>query len=262
MFYKNENLLTLHEKKLNSIRGAEIGMIFQDSLSALNPLMRIGNQIEESLKYHTHMTKDQRQMRVFQLLQQVGIENPQRDIKQFPHQLSGGMRQRIMIAIAISCKPKLLIADEPTTALDVTVQAQIIDVLKQLQRETAAGILFITHDLGVVAEIADRVVVMYAGQIVEEAPVEELFNNPLHPYTRSLLHSIPQINDSGARLNSIEGIVPSLTKLPRIGCRFASRIPWIAKDVHEEHPQLHEVSSKHFVRCCCWEHFHFKGESC
>ena len=178
IIYKGVNLAKLDEEKFNKVRGEEIGMIFQDPLSALNPLMRIGDQIEEGLAFHTKMSKEQREKRVLELLNQVGISNPARIAKQFPHQLSGGMRQRVIIAIAISCKPNIIIADEPTTALDVTIQAQILDLLKDLQAETGAGIILITHDLGVVAEVADRVAVMYAGQIIEEAPVEELFANP------------------------------------------------------------------------------------
>ena len=258
--YNKVNLASLDEEKFNKVRGEEIGMIFQDPLSALNPLMRIGDQIEEGLAYHTKMSKKERQKRVLELLDQVGIPNPQRTARQFPHQLSGGMRQRVIIAIAISCKPKVIIADEPTTALDVTIQAQILDLLKDLQAETKAGIILITHDLGVVAEVADRVAVMYAGQIIEEAPVEELFENPKHPYTRSLLNSIPQLGSENEKLQVIQGLVPSLIKLPRTGCRFSSRIPWIPERAHEENPGLHEVSPGHLVRCTCWEHFHFEGE--
>lgn len=260
ILYNNINLAVLDEEKFNEVRGEEIGMIFQDPLSALNPLMRIGEQIEETLIYHTKMTKDERHSRVLELLNQVGIPNPKRIIKQFPHQLSGGMRQRVIIAIAIACKPKIIIADEPTTALDVTIQAQILDLLKELQDETSAGIILITHDLGVVAEVADRVAVMYAGQIIEEASVEDLFAEPKHPYTRSLLNSIPQVNSDNDKLEVIQGIVPSLVNLPRIGCRFAPRIPWIADHEHEEYPQLHEIAPGHFVRCTCWQHFHFEGD--
>lgn len=260
IYYKNMNLAVLNEEKFNDVRGVEIGMIFQDPLSALNPLMRIGEQIEEGLIYHTKMTKEQRTTRVLELLEQVGIPNPKRVVKQFPHQLSGGMRQRVIIAIAISCKPAIIIADEPTTALDVTIQAQILDLLIDLQNETGSGIILITHDLGVVAEVADRVAVMYAGEIIEEAPVEELFNHPKHPYTRSLFNSIPQINSDNEKLNVIRGIVPSLVNLPRSGCRFSSRIPWIAPAAHEKNPQLHEVAPGHFVRCTCWQYFHFEGE--
>ncbi len=260
ILYKNKNLARMTEDEFNEVRGLEIGMIFQDPLSALNPLMRIGEQIEEGLIYHTTLTKDQRQKRVLELLDQVGIPNPSRVARQFPHQLSGGMRQRIIIAIAISCKPQIIVADEPTTALDVTIQAQILDLLIDLQQETGAGIVLITHDLGVVAEVADRVAVMYAGQIVEVASVEELFENPKHPYTRSLFNSIPQMNSEDEKLNVIEGIVPSLMKLPRQGCRFAPRISWIPESAHEADPTLHEVAAGHFVRCTCYKHFYLKGE--
>lgn len=258
--FKGLNLANLSDERLNDVRGNDIGMIFQDPLSALNPLMRIGDQIEESLIYHTKLSRTERSHRVLELLDQVGIPNPKRVAHQFPHQLSGGMRQRVIIAIAISCKPSIIIADEPTTALDVTIQAQILDLLKELQAETQSGIILITHDLGVVAEVADRVAVMYAGQIIEEADVEELFSNPTHPYTRSLLNSIPQTHSDSDKLEVIQGLVPSLVNLPRTGCRFASRIPWIGEHAHEANPQLHEIAPGHFVRCTCWNHFHFEGE--
>lgn len=260
IFYNNQNLAQLNDQQFNNLRGNDIGFIFQDPLSALNPLMRINEQIEEGLIYHTKLSKQQRSERVLELLNQVGIANPKRVARQFPHQLSGGMRQRVMIAIALSCKPAILIADEPTTALDVTIQAQILDLLKTLQTETETGIILITHDLGVVAEMADRVVVMYAGEVVEEAPVRELFNNPRHPYTRSLLNSIPQTHSENERLEVIQGMVPSLINLPREGCRFSGRIPWIDASSHETKPQLHEIAPGHFVRCTCWKHFHFEGE--
>lgn len=258
ILYNNLNLTTFNETLYNKVRGNDIGMIFQDPLSALNPLMRIEDQIKESLTYHTKMTAQQKQARAIELLDQVGIPNPERVGKQYPHELSGGMRQRVIIAIAIACKPPILIADEPTTALDVTIQAQILDLLKDLQEETGSGIILITHDLGVVAEMADRVAVMYVGQFVEVATAEELFSHPKHPYTRSLLQSIPQENSDEEELHVIEGIVPSLTKLPRKGCRFAPRIPWIDASEHEENPTLHEVAPNHYVRCTCYKHFHFR----
>lgn len=258
--YNDLNLVGLSETLYNKIRGNDIGMIFQDPLSALNPLMRIGDQISEALFYHTDLDEKQRTERAIELLNQVGIVNPERVAKQYPHELSGGMRQRVIIAIAISCKPPIIIADEPTTALDVTIQAQILDLLGYLQEETEAGIILITHDLGVVAETADRVAVMYGGQIVEEAPVDVLFSNPQHPYTRSLLNSIPQEDAHDSELHVIEGVVPSLKNMPRTGCRFAARIPWIPEDEHEEQPTLHEVEPGHFVRCTCYKHFHFREE--
>lgn len=260
IIYNDLNLVGLNETLYNKVRGNDIGMIFQDPLSALNPLMRVGDQIAEALFYHTDLTEEQRKARAIELLDQVGIVNPERVARQYPHELSGGMRQRVIIAIAISCKPPIIIADEPTTALDVTIQAQILDLLKDLQKETQTGIILITHDLGVVAETADRVAVMYAGQIVEEAPVEVLFNNPQHPYTRSLLNSIPQEDAHDSDLHVIEGTVPTLKNMERIGCRFAERIPWIKPEDHEETPTLHEVEPGHFVRCTCYKHFHFKEE--
>lgn len=260
ILYKDLNLSNLNETLYNKIRGNDIGMIFQDPLSALNPLMRIEDQIKEGLSYHTDMNAEQRQARALELLGQVGIPNPTRVGRQYPHELSGGMRQRVIIAIAIACKPPIIIADEPTTALDVTIQAQILDLLKDLQEETQSGIILITHDLGVVAEMADRVAVMYAGQFVEVATAEELFANPQHPYTRSLLNSIPQDDSENDELHVIEGVVPSLKNMLRTGCRFAPRISWIPESAHEENPTLHEVAPNHLVRCTCYQHFHFRDE--
>ena len=257
IWFEGKNLVGLSEKEFNEIRGEGIGMIFQDPLSSLNPLQRIGKQIEEGLIYHTKMNAEERKARVLELIEQVGIPNPPRVARQYPHELSGGMRQRVIIAIALACKPKIIIADEPTTALDVTIQAQILDLLVEIQKEINAGIILITHDLGVVAQLADRVCVMYAGQIVEEAPVLELFTNAKHPYTKSLLNSIPQMDADDEDLYVIQGMVPSLKNLPRQGCRFKARIPWISDEEHEENPTMHEVEPGHFVRCTCYKNFHF-----
>jgi peptide/nickel transport system ATP-binding protein len=247
--------------QLNKIRGANISMIFQDPLTALNPLLRVGGQIEENLTYHTDLDASAKKARTFELLRDVGMTNPEVIYSQYPHELSGGMRQRAMIAIAMACKPELIIADEPTTALDVTIQAQILDLMRNLQRETKTSFILITHDLGVVAEMADRVAVMYGGQIVEQAGVKELFKNPCHPYTRSLLASIPQAGENVERLNAIKGMVPTLKFMPRSGCRFSLRTPWISKDAHEENPAFHEVTPGHTVRCTCYKDFHFENEA-
>ena len=262
IIFNGKNILDLTEDEMNKIRTKDIGMIFQDPLSSLNPLHRIGKQIEEALIYHTELSAEERQKRVIELLTQVGIPNPERCAKQYPHELSGGMRQRVMIAMAMSCKPSVLIADEPTTALDVTIQAQILDLIKGLQAEMQAGIILITHDLGVVAEMADRVAVLYAGEVVEIGTAEQIFKNPQHPYTRSLLRSIPQIDDEevGEELYVIQGMVPSLKTLDRQGCRFANRIPWVKDEHHEHNPTLHEVEEGHHVRCTCHRNFEFEGE--
>ncbi len=259
ILFKEQELVGLPYSKLNQLRGDQLSMIFQDPLTALNPLMNIGDQIGEAILLHQKkLTKKKRKERVIDLLNQVGIPRPEQICEQFPHQLSGGMRQRVIIAIAIANRPELLIADEPTTALDVTIQAQILDLIRELKENMHAGIILITHDLGVVAEMADRVAVMYAGQIVELADVHTLFEKPLHPYTRSLLHSVP--NEGQDKLHVIQGIVPSLQHLPRRGCRFAERIPWLDGSAHEEQPELHEVEPEHFVRCTCYRHFHFPAE--
>lgn len=258
--FEGTNLLKLDENGYNQFRGAKIGMIFQDPLSALNPLKRIEDQISEVMNYHTKFTAEQKHQRVLELLDQVGIVNPKRTARQFPHELSGGMRQRVIIAIAIACKPDLIIADEPTTALDVTIQAQILDVLRDIQKENHAGIILITHDLGVVAETADRVAVMYAGQIVEEGSAEQIFDQPKHPYTRSLLRSMPQLDKENDDLYVIKGNVPSLQKMPTDGDRFAPRIPWLPDDAHEAEPSMHEVEDGHIVRCTCYKSFTFPDE--
>ena len=251
------NLIGLNESKINEIRGVKIGMIFQDPLSALDPLKRIGEQVAEALVYHTKDNAEKRTKRVLALLNQVGIHDSERIIHEFPHQLSGGMRQRVVIAMAIACEPDLIIADEPTTALDVTIQAQILDLLKDIQKENHCGIIIITHDLGVVAETADRVAVMYAGQIVELGTAVQVFNNPTHPYTRSLFRAIPQDDSDTDELYVIQGSVPSLVKMPTHGDLFAPRIPWVKEEDHEGNPKMHNLGDGHFVRCTCYKHFKF-----
>ncbi|GGJ59726.1 ABC transporter ATP-binding protein [Virgibacillus salexigens] len=261
IYFKDHDLANLPANKLNKLRGDDMAMIFQDPLTALNPLMTIEEQIAETLLlHHKNLSKKKRREKVIDLLNQVGIPRPEHTCDQFPHELSGGMRQRVIIAIAIANDPELLIADEPTTALDVTIQAQILDLINDLKENMNAGIVLITHDLGVVAEMADRVAVMYAGQIVEIADVHTLFANPRHPYTRSLLHSIPNIDGGNDKLHVIQGIVPPLHKLPREGCRFAARIPWIDTSAHETNPELHEIKPGHFVRCTCHNQFYFPDE--
>lgn len=259
--FHDKNIVDLSTNQLNKLRGKHMGMIFQDPLTALNPLMTVGKQIEEVIYLHDKsLNAQQREQKAISLIEKVGIPYPERTAEQFPHELSGGMRQRVVIAIAIANDPELLIADEPTTALDATIQAQILQLITDLKHDTDSGIILITHDLGVVAEIADRVAVMYAGQIVEIADVFSLFENPLHPYTRSLLHSIPTNVDQKEKLHVIQGIVPSLQHLPRVGCRFKDRIPWIPEEDHEENPTLHEVEPGHFVRCTCYKNFYLQSE--
>lgn len=259
--FEGKDLLKVQENKMNGIRGGEMAMIFQDPMTALNPLMKIKLQIMETLKIHKTKKKSEREDHAIELLSRVGIPNPERVGEAFPHELSGGMRQRVVIAIAIANRPRLLIADEPTTALDVTIQAQILDLIRELQEDLNSGVLLITHDLGVVAEMADRVAVMYAGQIVEIAPVRELFKDPKHPYTRSLLNSLPNEEMMGSKLHVIEGVVPALNKMERESCRFAPRIPWINDEEHEHNPQLREVSPGHHVRCTCYKNFYLNADS-
>lgn len=265
VLYKGKNLLEYTEDEYNELRGHDIGMIFQDPIGSLNPLMTVGEQISESLFYHSDLNKQQRYERVLELLDRVQIVNPKRVYKRYPHELSGGMRQRVVIALALANDPNIIIADEPTTALDVIIQAEILQLMTDIQKKSDSGIILITHDLGVVAQMADRVAVMYAGQIVEEADVFTLYKNPLHPYTRSLMKSIPQDLDGGEardNLHVIQGTVPSLRNIPRTGCRFADRIPWVPAEAHEENPTLHEVEPGHLVRCTCWKDFEFEdGEA-
>jgi len=261
IYYQGQDIVQMSPSTLNKLRGKEIGMIFQDPLSALNPLMIVGSQIEEVILLHQpKLSNKERTDRAIELLTKVGIPRPEHTYGRYPHELSGGMRQRIIIAIAIANDPKLLIADEPTTALDVTIQLQILELLRRLKDESKAGIILITHDLGVVAEMADRVAVMYAGQIVEIADIYTLISNAKHPYTRSLLQSIPTLGEAKSKLHVIQGIVPSLQNLPRQGCRFRSRMPWIDEAAHEAHPEMHEISPGHFVRCSCYKHFHFPDQ--
>jgi peptide/nickel transport system ATP-binding protein len=237
---------------MRKIRGERIGMIFQQPTSSLNPVWRVGDQIEEVLRIHRGMKGKAAEGRALELLRMVGIPDPKRRLEAFPHEMSGGMAQRVMIAMALACEPELLIADEPTTALDVTIQAQILDLMRNLRDETDTAIVFITHDLGVVAEMCDRVAVMYAGEIVEETDVVSLFREPLHPYTKGLIGSIPVVGDVKDELAVIPGNVPNLIDLPK-GCRFAPRcLTRIEENVDlalDVHPELRAVDSGHDVRC-------------
>lgn len=257
ILYNGYDIASASSAELNKLRGKDMGMIFQDPLTALNPLMMIGDQIGETILLHDNLTKDQRKAKVIDLLNKVGIPRAEHTYTQYPHELSGGMRQRVIIAMAIANDPELLIADEPTTALDATIQSQILGLINELKQDMHAGIILITHDLGVVAEMADRVAVMYAGEIVEITDVLTLFEDPLHPYTKSLLNSMPTSVQAKEKLHVIQGIVPSLQHLPRTGCRFSERIPWVPESEHEEHPELHEVRPGHFVRCTCYKSFEF-----
>ncbi|MBX9698157.1 MAG: ABC transporter ATP-binding protein [Acetobacteraceae bacterium] len=250
--FQGRNLLELSDREMRDIRGNEISMIFQEPMTSLNPVLTVGRQIGETLRLHQGMSKQQAEAKAVEMLQLVGIPEPQRRVREYPHQLSGGMRQRVMIAIALACNPKLLIADEPTTALDVTIQAQILDLMRDLKRTVGAAIILITHDLGVVAEVAERVVVMYAGRKVEEAAVGPLFRNPRHPYTQGLLGSVPKLGSSltgtETRLSEIPGLVPSLkAKIP--GCVFASRCPQATELCTQVAPAFEEKAPGHAAAC-------------
>lgn len=245
-----DNLMSYSGRQMREIRGNRIAMIFQEPMTALNPVFTVGWQLDEALKYHTKLGRTERKRRVIELLDMVEIPSPEKRYSEFPHQLSGGMRQRVVIAMALACEPEILIADEPTTALDVTIQAQILKLMNDLRERTGTAILLITHDLGVVAQTCDRVVVMYAGQVVEQAPVRDLFHNPSHPYTRALLRSIPRSGkkERGKRLATIDGIVPSLTSMPT-ACRFAERCDCCEDRCTAEPPQLVQISDGRSVRC-------------
>jgi len=249
--FDGQNLLDLSNHQMRKIRGNKISMIFQEPMTSLNPVFTIGNQIAEAIRLHQGLSKREALVRTIEMLKLVGISSPERRVREFPHQLSGGMRQRAMIAMALSCNPSLLIADEPTTALDVTIQAQILDLMGSLKAELNTAIILITHDLGIVAETAARVVVMYAGQIVEETDVYRIFENPLHPYTLGLLQSIPRLDLSATkkeRLQEIKGMVPIPSQLPT-GCYFHPRCPRVMDVCRQEHPALKLQQAGHKVRC-------------
>src|SRR5687768_15197029 len=251
-----ENLLNLSEEEMTKVRGNRISMIFQQPQTALNPVFKVGDQLAEVLNVHQDMGKEAGWKRAIALLKMVGVPDPERRVEAYPHELSGGMAQRVMIAMALACVPELLIADEPTTALDVTIQAQILDLMREMRQEMGTSIILITHDLGVVAEMAERVAVMYAGEIVEQTDVNSLFDEPLHPYTQGLIGSIPVLGEIKDKLDVIPGTVPNLVNLPP-GCRFAprcqSRIKYALTICTEVKPELEEVKPGHFVRCWLYE---------
>ena len=246
--FQGRDLLKLSNSEMRKIRGNEIAMIFQEPMTSLNPVYTIGNQMQEVLTLHSHLKKKEALARSIDLLRQVKIPRPEAIVNEYPHQLSGGMRQRVMIAMALACNPKLLIADEPTTALDVTVQAQILDLIRKLKKDHASTMILITHDMGVVAEMCEWVIVMYAGKVVEEADVRTLFKNPAHPYTIGLLHSIPSLDEEKEWLDCIPGNVPIPLAMPT-GCRFAPRCSRASAHCRECDPDLLTVAANHKVRC-------------
>lgn len=251
-----QDLLKMSREEIRYVRGAQISMIFQDPMTSLNPVLTIGHQLVEPLKLHLGMSQAQAEARAAELLEMVGIPNASERLGDYPHQFSGGMRQRVMIAMALSCSPQILIADEPTTALDVTIQAQILDLMRSMRKEMGTSVILITHDLGVVAEMAERVAVMYAGEIVEQTDVNSLFDEPLHPYTQGLIGSIPVLGELKERLDVIPGSVPNLVNLPP-GCRFAPRCEARIKNnltiCTEQKPELEEVKMGHKVRCWLYQ---------
>jgi len=256
IIFDDMNLLTLSEEQMRQIRGDDIAMIFQDPMTSLNPVFRVGEQIAEALRLHRKLSRTEARAAAIKAMQEVSIPDPARRVDDYPHQLSGGMRQRVMIAMALGCNPKLLIADEPTTALDVTIQAQILELLNELRKTRELAVLLITHDLGVVAEVADRVAVMYTGRIVEESPVEELFARPKHPYTEGLLRSVPKLTAEyvakAERLETIEGVVPSPTDLPP-GCHFAPRCPYRLSRCTEGEIPVYDLLGGVKVRCVLFD---------
>jgi len=246
--FQGANLLHLSEREMRRVRGPGIGMIFQEPMTSLNPVFPIGDQLMETIRVHERVSPAARRERAVAMLARVGIAEPERRLRDYPHQLSGGMRQRVMIAMALACNPKLLIADEPTTALDVTIQQQILELLLDLREELGMAIVIITHNMGVVAEMADRVLVMYAGRIVERAPVTELFERPAHPYTRGLLESIPTLADARDRLKTIPGMLPNPAALPP-GCRFEPRCQWRIAECTAAVPSLMPLREEHESAC-------------
>jgi len=246
ILYNGRDLLKMSDSEMRKIRGNEISMIFQDPMSALNPVMRIGEQIEEVIRLHGNCSKAEARIRCLEMLEKVGIR-PERSVE-FPHQFSGGMRQRVLIAMALACNPKLLIADEPTTALDVTIQAQILDLMNDLKNEFKTSILLITHDLGIVAETCDEVAIMYAGEIVEYGLLEHIFNNAKHPYTIGLFGSIPSLDKDVDRLTPIPGLMPDPTNLP-LGCKFQERCKFVCDECRQKAPEYIEIEPGHYVRC-------------
>ncbi|HEX6922258.1 MAG TPA: ABC transporter ATP-binding protein [Bacillales bacterium] len=246
------DLVHLSENDMCKIRGKDISMIFQEPMTSLNPVLTIGEQLMEVIRYHQNLKGSEVKKRAIELLELVGFSRAKEIIQEYPHRLSGGMRQRVMIAIAMSCNPKLLIADEPTTALDVTIQAQILELMKDLTKKFDTSILLITHDLGVVSELAERVIVMYAGEVVEEAPIDELFEDPYHPYTNGLIASVPTLDGEIERLNSIPGNVPAPDDLPK-GCRFAPRCPKVFDRCLTEKPEFKPMDAERGVRCFLYD---------
>ncbi len=251
MWLNGRDLMTLSEAKMRKIRGSEISMIFQEPMNSLNPVFTVGNQIGEVFRIHQKLARAEAKEKAVEMLRLVNIPSPEKRVNEYPHQLSGGMRQRVMIAMALACRPQLLIADEPTTALDVTIQAQILALMSRLQEELGMAILFITHDLGLVAELCKHILVMYAGRIIEAGTVAEVFKNPLHPYTKGLLTSAPRLGKRQAVLPTIGGTVPSLWALPT-GCRFSNRCPFVMAICHCVEPPLRKVQNE--SRVACWLH--------
>jgi len=252
VWYQGQDLLELSEKQMRNIRGARIAMIFQDPMTALNPVYTIGYQLSEVAQLHLNLYGEEAELRVIQALDEVGIPNPEERLWDYPHQLSGGMKQRVMIAMALMCEPDILIADEPTTALDVTVQAQVLDLMRQLQRDRGMALLLITHDMGVVAEMADDVTIMYATEAVEKGSVYDIFDNKKHPYTVGLFGSLPQIEDKGGALEPIAGSVPPITQLPS-GCRFHPRCPRAMERCKEGEVSAFSFAEGHTARCWLYD---------